>query len=87
MCPLAFTCQEVCTILSLTLDTADSPQGIDSSVIAGITTKLVHEGGVKLGNQDATKRITCFTIQFPEASGFNEAGESPRFSLLTCQHR
>ncbi|KAI8310542.1 Amidase chyE [Colletotrichum sp. SAR11_59] len=52
--------------------------GIDSSVVAGITTKLVHEGGVKLGNQDATKRITCFTIQFPEASGFNEADIADR---------
>lgn len=50
--------------------------GIDSSVIAGIVTKLVREEGIKLGNQDATKRIHCFTIQFPEASGFNEAGES-----------
>ncbi|KXH40244.1 asparagine synthase [Colletotrichum simmondsii] len=49
--------------------------GIDSSVVAGIVTKLVREEGVMLGNQDATKRISCFSIQFPENSGFNEAGE------------
>ncbi|KAK1484239.1 asparagine synthase [Colletotrichum cuscutae] len=49
--------------------------GIDSSVVAGIVTKLVREEGVMLGNQDATKRISCFSIQFPEDSGFNEAGE------------
>lgn len=48
--------------------------GIDSSVVAGIVTKLVREEGVMLGNQDATKRISCFSIQFPEGSGFNEAG-------------
>lgn len=48
--------------------------GIDSSVVAGIVTKLVRDEGVMMGNQDATKRIACFTIQFPETSGFNEAG-------------
>ncbi|KAK2058796.1 asparagine synthase [Colletotrichum caudatum] len=52
--------------------------GIDSSVIAGIVTKLVREEGIKLGNQDATKRIHCFTIQFPEASGFNESDIAER---------
>lgn len=52
--------------------------GIDSSVVAGIVTKLVREEGVMLGNQDATKRISCFSIQFPENSGFNEAGSFPR---------
>ncbi|KDN72177.1 putative asparagine synthase [Colletotrichum sublineola] len=52
--------------------------GIDSSVIAGIVTKLVREEGVMIGNQDATKRISCFTIQFPEASGFNEADIAER---------
>ncbi|GKT50002.1 amidase chyE [Colletotrichum spaethianum] len=52
--------------------------GIDSSLIAGIVTKLVREEGIKLGNQDATKRIHCFTIQFPEASGFNEADIAER---------
>ncbi|GKT54487.1 asparagine synthase [Colletotrichum tofieldiae] len=52
--------------------------GIDSSVIAGIVTKLVREEGVMLGNQDATKRISCFSIQFPEGSGFNEADIAER---------
>ncbi|KAI3555923.1 asparagine synthase [Colletotrichum abscissum] len=52
--------------------------GIDSSVIAGIVTKLVKEQGIELGNQDATKRIKCFTIQFPESSGFNEADIAER---------
>ncbi|TLS21787.1 uncharacterized protein PpBr36_09582 [Pyricularia pennisetigena] len=49
--------------------------GIDSSTVAGIVTHLVREEGVRLGNQDATRRIKCFTIQFGESSGFNEAGE------------
>ncbi|KAK1502017.1 asparagine synthase [Colletotrichum costaricense] len=52
--------------------------GIDSSVVAGIVTKLVREEGVMLGNQDATKRISCFSIQFPEDSGFNEADIAQR---------
>ncbi|EFQ36062.1 asparagine synthase [Colletotrichum graminicola] len=52
--------------------------GIDSSVVAGIVTKLVREEGVKLGNQDATKRICCFSIQFPEGSGFNESDIAER---------
>ncbi|OLN88186.1 Asparagine synthetase [glutamine-hydrolyzing] 1-like protein 1 [Colletotrichum chlorophyti] len=52
--------------------------GIDSSVVAGIVTKLVREEGVMLGNQDATKRIACFSIQFPENSGFNEADIAER---------
>ncbi|KAF4868374.1 Amidase chyE [Colletotrichum siamense] len=52
--------------------------GIDSSIIAGIVTKLVREEGVLLGNQDATRRIACFTIQFPETSGFNEADIAER---------
>ncbi|TDZ20945.1 Amidase chyE [Colletotrichum orbiculare MAFF 240422] len=52
--------------------------GIDSSVVAGIVTKLVREEGIKLGNQDATKRIACFTIQFPETSGFNESDIAER---------
>ncbi|KAL0935908.1 asparagine synthase [Colletotrichum truncatum] len=52
--------------------------GIDSSIVAGVVTKLVREQGVMLGNQDATKRIACFTIQFPETSGFNEADIAER---------
>ncbi|KXH66828.1 asparagine synthase [Colletotrichum salicis] len=52
--------------------------GIDSSVVAGVVTKLVREEGVMLGNRDATKRISCFSIQFPEESGFNEADIAQR---------
>ncbi|TLD11703.1 hypothetical protein PspLS_11784 [Pyricularia sp. CBS 133598] len=52
--------------------------GIDSSTVAGIVTHLVREEGVRFGNQDATKRIKCFTIQFGESSGFNEADIAER---------
>lgn len=48
--------------------------GIDSSMLAGIATQLVREEGVKMGNMDSTKRISCFSIEFPKGSGFNESG-------------
>ncbi|KAK0632482.1 asparagine synthase [Immersiella caudata] len=48
--------------------------GIDSSIVAGIVAHLVREQGVKLGNQDAASRIRCFSIQFPEGSGYDESG-------------
>ncbi|KAK1757311.1 amidase chyE [Echria macrotheca] len=47
--------------------------GIDSSLVAGIVTHLVRQQGIKLGNQDATGRICCFTVQFPPESGFDES--------------
>ncbi|KAK4226205.1 asparagine synthase [Podospora fimiseda] len=47
--------------------------GIDSSLVAGIVTKLVREEGIKIGNADASSRICCFTIQFPKESGFDES--------------
>jgi asparagine synthase (glutamine-hydrolysing) len=47
--------------------------GIDSSLLAGIVTNLVHEEGIKIGSEDATKRVSCFTIQFPSESGFDES--------------
>lgn len=50
--------------------------GIDSSTVAGIVTHLAREEGVRLGNEHVRKRIKCFTVQFGESSGFNEAGES-----------
>lgn len=43
--------------------------GIDSSVLAGIVTKLVREEGIKIGNEDASSRICRFTTQFPKESG------------------
>src|SRR4051794_19915366 len=48
--------------------------GIDSSLVAGIVTHLVQQQGIKLGNQDATGWICCFTVQFPPESGFDESG-------------
>lgn len=48
--------------------------GIDSSLLAGIATKLVHEQGAKMGSEDPTNRICCFSIEFPQESGFNESG-------------
>lgn len=47
--------------------------GIDSSVVAGIMTHLAHEEHVKLGSE-ATDKVTCFTIQFPNESGHDESG-------------
>ncbi|UQC77634.1 asparagine synthetase [Colletotrichum lupini] len=46
--------------------------GLDSSIVAGITTQLVRERGVKLGNQDIKDRITCFSISFASDSQYNE---------------
>lgn len=49
--------------------------GIDSSLVAGIVTHLVRDEGIQIGNEDATSRISCFTIQFPKESGFDESGK------------
>ncbi|KAJ0309115.1 hypothetical protein COL5a_001236 [Colletotrichum fioriniae] len=46
--------------------------GLDSSIVAGITTQLVRERGVKLGNLDIKDRITCFSISFTSDSQYNE---------------
>jgi asparagine synthase (glutamine-hydrolysing) len=48
--------------------------GIDSSAVAGIVTELARKQHVKIGDKEAT-RVTCFSVQFPEASGYNEAGK------------
>jgi asparagine synthase (glutamine-hydrolysing) len=48
--------------------------GLDSSLIAGIVVRLVKEEGFRMGNQDASDRIRCFTIQFPTEGGFDESG-------------
>ncbi|KAK1466910.1 asparagine synthetase [Colletotrichum melonis] len=52
--------------------------GLDSSIVAGITTQLVRERGVKLGNQDIKDRITCFSISFASDSQCNEYGRHCR---------
>ncbi|KAI4232157.1 MAG: hypothetical protein LQ349_005175 [Xanthoria aureola] len=46
--------------------------GIDSSAIAGIVTDLARKEKVKIGNEAAT-RVTCFSVAFPETSGFDES--------------
>jgi asparagine synthase (glutamine-hydrolysing) len=48
--------------------------GIDSSLLAGIVTHLVRDEGIKMGNQDATKRICCFSIEFPDSRALDESG-------------
>lgn len=49
--------------------------GIDSSAVAGIVTELARKEHVKIGNKEAT-RVACFSVEFPEESGFNEAGKN-----------
>ncbi|KAI1422348.1 glutamine-hydrolyzing asparagine synthase [Xylaria sp. FL1777] len=46
--------------------------GIDSSAIAGIVTELARKDKVKIGNEQAT-RVTCFSVAFPETSGYDES--------------
>lgn len=48
--------------------------GIDSSAVAGMVAHLVKEQGEKMGNNDATDRIACFSIAFDKDSGFDESG-------------
>ncbi|WYZ42283.1 hypothetical protein EsH8_V_001178 [Colletotrichum jinshuiense] len=52
--------------------------GIDSSLVAGIVTHLVRDEGIKIGNKDATSRVSCFTIEFPKTSGFDESDIAER---------
>lgn len=49
--------------------------GIDSSAIAGIVTELARKEKVKIGNEEAT-RVTCFSVAFPETSGYDESRKS-----------
>ena len=53
--------------------------GIDSSVVAGIASQLTKEEGLAMGDQDPTKKIACFTIEFPHESGFDESGMRDNF--------
>lgn len=48
--------------------------GIDSSAVAGIVTELARKDHVKIGNQAAT-RVACFSVRFPEESGYDESGK------------
>lgn len=47
--------------------------GIDSSAVLGIMTHLAREENVQLGSE-TSDRVTCFTIQFPEDSTYDESG-------------
>jgi asparagine synthase (glutamine-hydrolysing) len=57
--------------------------GIDSSAIAGIVTELARKEKVKIGNEEVT-RVTCFSVGFPETSGYDE---SRRFAIRTILSR
>lgn len=60
--------------------------GIDSSTVAGIMTHLAREENVKLGSE-ATDRVSCYTIQFPDETNHDESGigkhVSDRSTMLT----
>lgn len=49
--------------------------GLDSSLVAGIVTHLMRQEDVRAGTQQATDKVRCFTIEFPNASGYDESGE------------
>ncbi|KLJ12401.1 asparagine synthase (glutamine-hydrolyzing) [Blastomyces silverae] len=51
--------------------------GIDSAALAGIVTQLARKEHIKIGNQAAT-RVACFSVQFPEDSGYDESGIADR---------
>ncbi|OAX85389.1 asparagine synthase (glutamine-hydrolyzing) [Emergomyces africanus] len=51
--------------------------GIDSSSLAGIISQLARKEHTRIGNQEAT-RVTCFSVQFPEKSGYDESGIADR---------
>ena len=51
--------------------------GIDSSVVAGITSHLLKEGN-SLGSQPAADYLSCFGIAFDEDSGFDESVTASR---------
>ncbi|KAI4153206.1 MAG: hypothetical protein L6R39_001637 [Caloplaca ligustica] len=52
--------------------------GIDSSAVAGIVTQLARENHVKIGNQAPSTRVACFSVRFPEDSGYNESSVAER---------
>lgn len=47
--------------------------GIDSSAVAGIVTDLAKKENVNFGSQAASTRVACFSVRFPEASGYDES--------------
>ncbi|KAK0628360.1 hypothetical protein B0T17DRAFT_588498 [Bombardia bombarda] len=47
-----------------------------TEAIPSIVTHLVREQGIKIGDQDATSRVCCFTIEFPRELGFGRMDET-----------
>ncbi|PVI02666.1 glutamine-hydrolyzing asparagine synthase [Periconia macrospinosa] len=54
--------------------------GIDSSAVAGIITHLAREDQVRIGNEDsnAATKVACFSVRFPEESGYDESSIAER---------
>lgn len=52
--------------------------GIDSSVIAGMTTHLIRKRNLSMGSADPRSRISCFSIGFESSSGFDESAIANR---------
>ncbi|KAI9716020.1 MAG: hypothetical protein M1812_005654 [Candelaria pacifica] len=52
--------------------------GIDSSVIAGLATHLSKDLGTNIGSIPSEDRVTCFSVQFDETSGFDESDIAER---------
>lgn len=53
--------------------------GIDSSAVAGIVTDLARKDHIKIGSENGA-RVSCFSIQFGEESGYDETGNDIRLS-------
>ncbi|KAF2839927.1 glutamine-hydrolyzing asparagine synthase [Patellaria atrata CBS 101060] len=47
--------------------------GIDSSAVAGIVTELAQKEHVSIGSQGNKTRVACFSVRFPESSGYDES--------------
>ena len=47
--------------------------GIDSSAVAGIVTHLAKTEHVKIGDRAPETPVTCFSVRFPEESGYDES--------------
>ncbi|KAK4674996.1 hypothetical protein QC764_502140 [Podospora pseudoanserina] len=52
--------------------------GIDSSAVAGIVTHLAKTEHVKIGDRAPTTPVTCFSVRFPEESGYDESSIAER---------
>ncbi|KAK4160396.1 putative asparagine synthetase [Cladorrhinum sp. PSN259] len=52
--------------------------GIDSSAVAGIVTHLAKTENVKIGDRAPEVPVTCFSVRFPEESGYDESSIADR---------